>query len=97
MGGSIAFEMMRQAPDRIQRLALVDTSALPDTPEQSAWRLQLIAMAQTGGGTARLDRSVDFLGKSTFDLVKRAAIDPKWATLFASKAEQGKVAHCVQL
>ena len=37
MGGSIAFEMMRQAPDRIQRLALLDTSA------------QLIAMAQTGG------------------------------------------------
>src|ERR1700730_14410928 len=27
-------------------------------------------------GTARLDRSVDFLGKSTFDLVNRAAIDP---------------------
>jgi pimeloyl-ACP methyl ester carboxylesterase len=75
MGGSIAFEMMRQAPDRIERLALLDTSALSDTPEQTEWRLQLIAMAQTGGGTARLDRSVDFLGKSTLDLVNRAAID----------------------
>src|ERR1700730_16624137 len=49
MGGSIAFEMMRQAPDRIARLALLDTSALPDTQEQSERRLQLIAMAQTGG------------------------------------------------
>src|ERR1700730_9811443 len=42
MGGSIAFEMMRQAPDRIERLALLDTSALSDTPEQTEWRLQLI-------------------------------------------------------
>ena len=48
MGGSIAFEMMRQAPDRIERLALLGTSALSDTPEQTEWRLQLIAMAQSG-------------------------------------------------
>src|ERR1700730_11926837 len=48
MGGSIAFEMVRQAPDRIERLALLDTSALSDTPEQTERRLQLIAMAQTG-------------------------------------------------
>jgi pimeloyl-ACP methyl ester carboxylesterase len=39
---------MRQAPDRIERLALLDTSALSDTPEQTERRLKLIAMAQTG-------------------------------------------------
>jgi hypothetical protein len=33
-GGSIAFEMMHQAPDRIERLALLDTSALSDTSYQ---------------------------------------------------------------
>ena len=33
MGGAIAFEMMRQEPDRVERLALLDTSALSDTPE----------------------------------------------------------------
>jgi pimeloyl-ACP methyl ester carboxylesterase len=48
MGGAIAFEMVRQAPDRIERLALLDTSALSDTPEQTERRLKLIAMAQTG-------------------------------------------------
>src|ERR1700719_2980915 len=48
MGGYIAFEMARQAPDRIERLALLDTSALSDTPEQTEWRLQLMAMAQAG-------------------------------------------------
>jgi pimeloyl-ACP methyl ester carboxylesterase len=48
MGGAVAFEMVRQAPDRIERLALLDTSALSDTPEQTERRLKLIAMAQTG-------------------------------------------------
>ena len=48
MGGYIAFEMMRQEPGRIERLALLDTSALSDTPEQTERRLKLIAMAQTG-------------------------------------------------
>jgi pimeloyl-ACP methyl ester carboxylesterase len=48
VGGAIAFEMVRQAPDRIERLALLDTSALTDTPEQTERRLKLIAMAQTG-------------------------------------------------
>jgi pimeloyl-ACP methyl ester carboxylesterase len=28
LGGYIAFKMVRQAPDRIERLALLDTSAL---------------------------------------------------------------------
>src|ERR1700731_4527197 len=42
MGGYIAFEMVRQAPDRIERLALL---ALSDTPEQTERCLMLIAMA----------------------------------------------------
>ena len=32
MGGYVAFEMMRQAPERITRLALLDTMARPDSP-----------------------------------------------------------------
>ena len=48
MGGYIAFAMLRQAPERIARLALLDTSARPDTPEQSAGRKTQIAMAQSG-------------------------------------------------
>jgi pimeloyl-ACP methyl ester carboxylesterase len=38
----------KAAPDRIERLALLDTSALSDTPEQTERRLKLITMAQTG-------------------------------------------------
>ena len=33
MGGYIAFEIMRQAPDRVAKLALINTQARPDTPE----------------------------------------------------------------
>jgi pimeloyl-ACP methyl ester carboxylesterase len=47
-GGYIALAMMRQAPERIDRLALLDTSARPDTPEQCAARHAFIAMAEDG-------------------------------------------------
>lgn len=48
MGGYIAFELLRQAPDRIERLALLDTTARPDTSEQSARRQALIELAHGG-------------------------------------------------
>jgi pimeloyl-ACP methyl ester carboxylesterase len=47
-GGYIVFEMMRQAPARIAKFALLDTSARPDTPEQTAGRKVQIEMAQSG-------------------------------------------------
>jgi pimeloyl-ACP methyl ester carboxylesterase len=48
MGGYIAFEVMRQAPERVTRLALLDTSAKPATPETNAAREQMIALAEKG-------------------------------------------------
>ena len=48
MGGYIAFEMLRQAPERIERVALLDTAAGPDSAAQRARRLRLIAMARGG-------------------------------------------------
>jgi pimeloyl-ACP methyl ester carboxylesterase len=57
MGGYVALEIMRQAPERVTRLALLDTSARADTPEQSARRRGLIELAQKGrfkGVTPRL-------------------------------------------
>ena len=38
MGGYAALEIMRQAPERVARLALLDSQAHPDTPEQSERR-----------------------------------------------------------
>ena len=48
MGGYISFEILRQAPERIAKLVLLDTSALPDTPEQSEQRRAQIEMARSG-------------------------------------------------
>jgi pimeloyl-ACP methyl ester carboxylesterase len=48
MGGYIAFEIMRLAPQRVERLALLDTSAAPDTPEATAKRHERIAAARQG-------------------------------------------------
>jgi pimeloyl-ACP methyl ester carboxylesterase len=43
MGGFIALTIMRHAPERVQKLALLDTSARPETPEQTARRKPQIA------------------------------------------------------
>lgn len=48
MGGYVAFEMMRAAPDRVARLALLDTGARADTPEQTTRRKDLIGLADRG-------------------------------------------------
>ena len=48
MGGYTAFEIMRAAPERVVRLALLDTSARADTPEQSERRRAQMALAQAG-------------------------------------------------
>jgi pimeloyl-ACP methyl ester carboxylesterase/ribosomal protein S18 acetylase RimI-like enzyme len=48
MGGYICFEIVRQAPDRVARLALLDTSARPDTPELTRRRRGQINLARSG-------------------------------------------------
>lgn len=48
MGGYIALTMVRQAAARVSKLALLDTSARPETPEQSERRQPQIALAQGG-------------------------------------------------
>jgi len=48
MGGYVCFEILRQAPKRVAKLMLLDTSARPDAPEQSAQRRLQIEMAATG-------------------------------------------------
>src|SRR4030081_1143186 len=48
MGGYIAFEIMRQAPQRVAKLTLITTQARPDTPEATARRRGQITRAQGG-------------------------------------------------
>lgn len=48
MGGYVAQEIMRQAPRRVTRICLMDTSARADTPEQTERRRGLIHLSQIG-------------------------------------------------
>jgi pimeloyl-ACP methyl ester carboxylesterase len=48
MGGYVAFEILRLAPDRVAKVALLDTTARPDAPEQTEQRRRQIEMAQNG-------------------------------------------------
>ena len=48
MGGYVSFELLRQAPERVVKLALLDTTARPDVPEQTEQRRRQIDMARTG-------------------------------------------------
>lgn len=57
MGGYVALEVWRQARGRITHLALLDTSARPDTEEQMRRRRALMALSKSGqfkGVTPRL-------------------------------------------
>ncbi len=48
MGGYVALEIMRQAPHRVALLALLDTKARLDVPEETRRRRGLIELAQKG-------------------------------------------------
>ena len=48
MGGYIAFEIMRQAPQRVVKLALLDTGARPETAEQTEARQRRIVLTKAG-------------------------------------------------
>lgn len=47
LGGYVAFEIMRQAPERVAGLVLMDTTARPDTPAAQAKREAQIKLAAT--------------------------------------------------
>ena len=48
MGGMIAMEAARQAPDRVAGLALLGTNARPETPEMHALRASAIELFERG-------------------------------------------------
>lgn len=48
MGGYVSFEIMRQAPERVMGLALLDTQASLDAPDKLASRKGLLALCKEG-------------------------------------------------
>lgn len=49
MGGYVALEVADRAPGRVEALALLGTSARPDTPQQTARRRSLVETARRDG------------------------------------------------
>jgi len=48
MGGYIAMEILRQAPDRVTRICFLSTTAAPDTAEQAENRRRMVQLAEGG-------------------------------------------------
>ena len=65
MGGIVAMEVLAQAPDRVARLALLDTNPLAEAPEVQARRSPQIARALAGGlaGVMRDEMKPNYLAE----------------------------------
>lgn len=55
LGGYVVLEVLRQARSRVTRVALLDTSAHPERPEQTARRRALLALVDDEGLDAGLE------------------------------------------
>ena len=91
MGGYAALEIMRQAPGRVSRLALLDTSAHPDTPEQSERRRAFVDLAERGRFMSVTDALLPLLVHSS-----RAADAELVATIRSMARNVGKDAFARQ-
>lgn len=56
MGGRVALEMFNLAPERMNRLALLDTGVHPQSPGEKLIRQEYIELAQRGGMKAVADK-----------------------------------------
>ncbi len=87
-GGYVSLEIMRQAPERVTRLALLNTSAQPDDADKARKRRGLIALSSKGkfrGVSAKLMAELVFLPRASEpDLVEivRAMTERMGAEVF---------------
>jgi pimeloyl-ACP methyl ester carboxylesterase len=92
MGGYIALEVVRQALGRVRALALISTSATPDTPEQADSRRRQLDLARAG----RYDDIVTAAFPALVDPSHRS--DAELAAFWSLTAhEVGPEAFCTQL
>lgn len=82
MGGIVAMEVVRRAPNRVTRLALMDTTALAETPAQAAAREPQIARVLAGSlvEVMREEMKPDYLApipgrQAVLDLVMDMALE----------------------
>lgn len=77
MGGIVAFEMCRQAPQRIKRIALLDTNPRSELPENLPVREQQINnIAQGGVESLKTLVSQQLMPKYVFDSDQQLKLEP---------------------
>ncbi len=77
MGGIVAFEMFRQAPQRIKRIALLNTNPRLELPENLSVRHQQINnVAQGGVESLKALVSQQLMPKYIFDSQQRVQLEP---------------------
>jgi len=77
MGGMLALEVVRQAPQRVKALALLASSARPDTPELIRLRTDAIGLFEQGRMREVLQANVAF----AFDPAHAAALAPPYLAM----------------
>ena len=77
MGGMLALEVVRQAPQRVKALALLASSARPDTPELTRLRSDAIALFEQGRMREVLQANLAF----AFDPAHAAALAPPYLAM----------------
>jgi len=82
MGGYIAYEIIRQAPDRVTRLALLDTGSRAHPPERKEQRLRRNDLAAREGAGAVQDELMSVLihknrlaDKAFTAMIRQMAVD----------------------
>ena len=91
MGGYVALEIMRRAPERVIALALLDTRADPDTEAETARRRGLIELAEKGRFRGVTERLLPLLIHPS-----RLDDDALTATVFAMADRVGRSAFLAQ-
>ncbi len=71
LGGFVAQQIMRMAPGRVQRLALIDTSIHADSSERAAQRARQIASLRVPGATTVFHGFGDALVRSYIDVSRQ--------------------------
>lgn len=77
MGGMLALEVLRQAPQRVRALALLGSSARADTPELIRLRTEAIALFKQGRMREVLQANLAF----AFDPAHAAALAPAYLAM----------------
>lgn len=90
MGGYVAFEIVRQAPERVKALGLFSTRAVPDTPEQRERRLKIAErIRQDGARPFATSILPNLLGRTT--LAQRPELAERLAAQIARNDPDGVV------